>query len=170
MIIKGGFHNTTKTQVRKTLKYLGISRSQLERELVEQGATIEDGMIMPLYRWFAMYPTVEDPLDPRTKEMVGKYDRSGRDRPKLVKVNLEQIYKAPPGTNLIHDLGQQPTYGNDGIICGFRPVDWEASMAEIGDSEYLDDEPNPNNSDGLSNADLRERNEHELWRNPSLWT
>lgn len=35
MIIKGGFHSTTKTQVRKAMRYFDISRSQLEKELVE---------------------------------------------------------------------------------------------------------------------------------------
>ena len=110
MIVKGGFYNTTKTQVRKALKYLGISRAQLERELVEQGATVEDGMILPLYRWFAMYPHIEDPLDPKTEEMIKRYDIHGRDRHPPVKVVLEQIYKAPPGTNLVHDLPYAITY------------------------------------------------------------
>lgn len=80
MVIKGGFNDTTKTQVRKTLKYLGISRSQLERELVEQGATTHEGMIFPLQRWFATHGEQLDPLSLMGREVRDKYDEHGRDK------------------------------------------------------------------------------------------
>lgn len=45
----------------------------------------------------------------------------------------------------------------------------EKRQKEDRELDYLYDEPNPNNSDGLSDAALMERSRQEVMNDPSLW-
>lgn len=84
MIIKGGFYGTTKSEVRRAMKYFNMSRSQLERELVDQGAVMDRDMIVPLQRFFATIPEELDPLNLKDQEILSKYDSDGRDKKPVV--------------------------------------------------------------------------------------